>query len=108
MRDQVLERYVGAEPGLFRPVHDLRRRFAEAGLTASAEAMVYCRVSERSAPLWFALHELLGHARTRHYDGGWAEYGSLVDVPVVREVDRPHGIDPDRQPSPAGADRPTA
>lgn len=75
------------DAGLFRPVDDLRRLFAEAGLTASSDAMVYCRVSERSALLWFALHELLGHAPTRHYDGGWAEYGSLVDVPVVREVD---------------------
>jgi thiosulfate/3-mercaptopyruvate sulfurtransferase len=41
-------------------------------------------VAERSALTWFALHELLGHARVRNYDGGWAEYGSLMDVPVAR------------------------
>lgn len=51
-----------------------------------ADVSVYCRVSERSALLWFALHELLGHERVRLYDGGWAEYGSLVDSPVVRET----------------------
>jgi thiosulfate/3-mercaptopyruvate sulfurtransferase len=31
------------------------------------------------------LDELLGHPRVRHYDGGWAEYGSLLDVPVERD-----------------------
>jgi thiosulfate/3-mercaptopyruvate sulfurtransferase len=30
------------------------------------------------------LHELLGFPRVRVYDGGWAEYGSLVAAPVSR------------------------
>jgi thiosulfate/3-mercaptopyruvate sulfurtransferase len=45
---------------------------------------VYCRVAERSALLWFVLHDLLGHRDVRNYDGGWAEYGSLMDVPIER------------------------
>jgi thiosulfate/3-mercaptopyruvate sulfurtransferase len=33
---------------------------------------------------WFVLHELLGYQHVRLYHGGWAEYGSLTDVPVAR------------------------
>jgi thiosulfate/3-mercaptopyruvate sulfurtransferase len=29
------------------------------------------------------LHELLGWADVRNYDGSWTEYGSLVGVPVA-------------------------
>ncbi|GAA3629550.1 sulfurtransferase [Kineosporia mesophila] len=68
----------------FRPVDELREAFAEAGLTAESDVAVYCRVAERSSLLWFVLSELLHHPRVRHYVGGWAEYGSLVNVPVAR------------------------
>ena len=71
----------------FRPLSELQSVAAERGLTADADVVVYCRVAERSSLLWFALHELLGHPRVRHYDGGWAEYGSLIDVPVARDDD---------------------
>jgi thiosulfate/3-mercaptopyruvate sulfurtransferase len=73
-----------AEDGRFLPVPRLHELFAERGVRDDLEVVVYCRVAERSSLLWFALHELLGHPRVRHYDGGWAEYGSLLDVPVER------------------------
>ncbi|WP_432571753.1 sulfurtransferase [Kineococcus sp. SYSU DK005] len=60
----------------------LQRLFAEHGLRPDSDVVVYCRVADRSSVLWFALAELVGHPRVRHYVGGWAEYGSLVDVPV--------------------------
>ena len=66
----------------FCPEPELRALFARAGVRDDSDVIAYCRVAERSALLWFALHELLGHPRVRHYDGGWAEYGSLIDVPV--------------------------
>jgi hypothetical protein len=54
--------------------------------------VVYCRVAERSPLLWFALRELLGHPRVRHYDGGWAEYGSLAGRPGrARRLNAPAG-----------------
>jgi thiosulfate/3-mercaptopyruvate sulfurtransferase len=67
-----------------RPASQLRRIFASRGVHDGLEVVVYCSVAERSALTWFALHELLGHVRVRNYDGGWAEYGSLMDVPVAR------------------------
>ena len=44
--------------------------------------IAYCRIGERSAHTWFVLHELLGFADVRNYDGSWTEYGSLVGVPI--------------------------
>jgi thiosulfate/3-mercaptopyruvate sulfurtransferase len=73
------------EDGRFRPIPSLRELFARRGVREDLEVVVYCRVAERSSLLWFALDELLGHPRVRHYDGGWAEYGSLLDVPVERD-----------------------
>lgn len=69
----------------FHDVATLRRLFESRGLRPGSAVVVYCRVAERSSLLWFALHELLGHPSVRHYDGGWAEYGSLIDVPVDRD-----------------------
>jgi thiosulfate/3-mercaptopyruvate sulfurtransferase len=68
----------------FLPVDTLRALFADRGVGPEVEVALYCRLAERSSLLWFALHEILGHRAARNYDGGWAEYGSLVDVPVER------------------------
>jgi thiosulfate/3-mercaptopyruvate sulfurtransferase len=71
--------------GRFRPLGQVRGLVATSGVRAGLDVAVYCRVAERSALLWFALHELLGHRQVRHYDGGWTEWGSLLDVPVERD-----------------------
>lgn len=68
----------------FLPLPELRRKFEDRGATPKVEVALYCRIAERSSLLWFALHELLDHPRVRNYDGGWAEYGSLIDAPVTR------------------------
>ena len=52
-------------------------------LDTSKETIAYCRIGERSSHTWFALHELLGEADVKNYDGSWTEYGSLVGVPVA-------------------------
>lgn len=68
---------------LLRPVEELRAIYADAGISGLEEVVTYCRIGERSAHTWFVLHEVLGFERVRNYDGSWAEYGSLVDVPVA-------------------------
>ncbi len=73
------------DQGTFQPVPRLRELFTSRGLAADSDVVVYCRVAERSSLLWFALSELLDHPSVRHYDGGWAEYGSLMDVSVARD-----------------------
>ena len=66
-----------------RPLPQLREALAE-HVEPGTEVVTYCDVGDRSSLMWFAVHELLGHARTRNYDGGWSEYGSLVGAPVTR------------------------
>ena len=47
--------------------------------------IVYCLLGGRSAHTWFVLHELLGRSEVSSYDGGWAEWGAMVGVPIERE-----------------------
>ena len=71
------------EDGTFKSDDELRALYAEAGLEDGKDTIAYCRIGERSSHTWFALHELLGQANVKNYDGSWTEYGSLVGVPVA-------------------------
>jgi thiosulfate/3-mercaptopyruvate sulfurtransferase len=71
------------EDGTFKSDDELRRLYAdEAGVDLGKDTIAYCRIGERSAHTWFALHELLGIPNVKNYDGSWTEYGSLVGVPI--------------------------
>src|SRR5215813_849490 len=71
------------EDGTFKSDDELRALYTDAGLDGSKDTIAYCRIGERSSHTWFALHELLGQANVKNYDGSWTEYGSLVGVPVA-------------------------
>ena len=59
----------------------------EAGVDLDGkDTIAYCRIGERSAHTWFVLHELLGQPNVKNYDGSWTEYGSLVGVPIEKDV----------------------
>ncbi|MBH1936159.1 sulfurtransferase [Streptomyces sp. AV19] len=70
------------DDGSFKSDDELRALYADAGLDFGKDTIAYCRIGERSAHTWFVLHELLGQANVRNYDGSWTEYGSLVGVPI--------------------------
>jgi thiosulfate/3-mercaptopyruvate sulfurtransferase len=70
------------EDGRFKSDDELRALYGEAGVDFARDTIAYCRIGERSAHTWFVLHELLGQANVKNYDGSWTEYGSLVGVPV--------------------------
>ena len=74
------------EDGTFRSDDELRALYGEAGLDDGKDTIAYCRIGERSSHTWFALHELLGHTNVKNYDGSWTEYGSLVGVPIEKDV----------------------
>jgi thiosulfate/3-mercaptopyruvate sulfurtransferase len=74
------------EDGTFKSADELRDLYAAKGVTPDKDVIAYCRIGERSSHSWFVLHELLGFERVRNYDGSWTEYGSLVGVPIEKDV----------------------
>lgn len=74
--------------GTFRPYERLEEMYGGKGVLNREPIVTYCRIGERSAHTWFVLHELLGREDVKNYDGSWAEYGSLVGVPI--EVGAPY------------------
>ena len=74
------------EDGTFKSDDELRALYGEEGLDDGRDTIAYCRIGERSSHTWFALHELLGHTNVKSYDGSWTEYGSLVGVPIEKDV----------------------
>jgi len=70
------------EDGTFKSDDELRALYGAAGLDESRSTIAYCRIGERSSHTWFVLHELLGYADVKNYDGSWTEYGSLVGAPI--------------------------
>ena len=75
-----------AEDGTFLDDDALRSLYQGVGVDDSRATIAYCRIGERSSHTWFVLHELLGHSDVRNYDGSWTEYGSLIGVPVEKDV----------------------
>jgi thiosulfate/3-mercaptopyruvate sulfurtransferase len=74
------------EDGTFKSDDDLRALYAAKGVTEDKSTIAYCRIGERSSHTWFVLKELLGHPDVKNYDGSWTEYGSLVGVPIEKDV----------------------
>jgi len=70
------------EDGTFKSADDLAELYRSKGVTNGSPIIAYCRIGERSAHTWFVLHEILGQANVKNYDGSWTEYGSLVGVPI--------------------------
>ena len=74
------------DDGTFKSEEELRELYAAKGITPDRDVIAYCRIGERSSHTWFVLRELLGFERVRNYDGSWTEYGSLVGVPIEKDV----------------------
>ena len=75
-----------ADDGTFRSDDELAQLYGGAGLDDARSTIAYCRIGERSSHTWFVLRELLGKQDVKNYDGSWAEYGSLIGVPVQKDV----------------------
>jgi thiosulfate/3-mercaptopyruvate sulfurtransferase len=75
-----------ADDGTFRGDDELAKLYGAEGFDDGKPTIAYCRIGERSSHTWFVLHELLGKTDVKNYDGSWAEYGSLVGVPIQKDV----------------------
>lgn len=75
---------VNEADGTFKSADELLEIYGPLGATGDAPVITYCRIGERSAHTWFALHELLGVGDVRNYDGSWTEWGSMIGQPIER------------------------
>lgn len=73
--------------GTFKSREELARIYIEGkGMDSSTPTLAYCRIGERSSHTWFVLKYLLGFKDVKNYDGSWTEYGSMIGVPIERNV----------------------
>ena len=73
------------DDGTFKSDDELTALYGDAGVDFDKDTIAYCRIGERSSHTWFVLHEILGQANVKNYDGSWVEWGSLVGVPITLE-----------------------
>jgi len=74
------------DDGTFRDDKELTELYQSEGVDFGKDTIAYCRIGERSAHTWFVLHEILDQPNVKNYDGSWTEYGSLVGVPIEKDV----------------------
>jgi thiosulfate/3-mercaptopyruvate sulfurtransferase len=72
--------------GTFKSPEELKTLYEGEGITPDRPTIAYCRIGERSSHTWFVLTYLLGYPNVRNYDGSWTEWGSMVNVPVEKNV----------------------
>ncbi len=72
------------EDGTFKSAQELQKIYFENKVTPDKEVISYCIVGGRSNLTWFVLTYLLGYPRVRLYDGSWAEWSTLIGVPVEK------------------------
>jgi thiosulfate/3-mercaptopyruvate sulfurtransferase len=70
-----------APSGEFKPADELKRMYADVGVTPDREVIAYCQGGYRAANSYLALR-LLGFPRVRMYIGSWKEWGDREDLPI--------------------------
>ena len=70
------------EDGTFKPVEELRRLFAEAGIDPAQPFVASCGSGVTANSLIFAAH-VIGNEDTKLYDGSWSEWGADPATPKV-------------------------
>jgi len=60
---------------------DLKRLYADAGVTPDKHVIVHCQSGSRSTFTWLVLKSL-GYENVSNYAAGWQEWGNRPDTPV--------------------------
>lgn len=72
------------EDGTFKSTDELQSLYINNHVTSDKEVISYCIVGGRSNQTWFVLSYLLGYPNVRLYDGSWAEWSTLIGVPIEK------------------------
>ena len=68
------------EDGRFKPIDEMKRLFAEAGIDPERPFVASCGSGVTATALLFAAH-LIGNDHTQLYDGSWSEWGADPATP---------------------------
>ncbi len=66
----------------FKPVDQMRKVFADRGITEKDDVIVYCGTSREASLEYLVLKHILKFPKVRLYEGSWAEYSNHGDLPV--------------------------
>lgn len=72
--------------GSYRPIDDLRAEYASIGITGDRSAIVYCGTGHMASSSFYILRYHLGLTNVLLYEGGWAEWSMLPDMPTETRV----------------------
>ena len=67
----------------FRSRAEIEKLYADAGVTASDDVIIYCQVGMRASHDAFTL-ALIGRTKVRVYYGSWEEWGNRDDLPIKK------------------------
>jgi thiosulfate/3-mercaptopyruvate sulfurtransferase len=70
----------------FKPLAEIRTMYESKGITPDKVIYEYCHSGDRSAHAYIILRHLLGYKNMKFNDGGWAEWSSIISLPVENEV----------------------
>ncbi len=68
----------------FKPAAAIERLYAERGVGAGDETIIYCQVGMRASHDAFTL-ALIGRTKVRVYYGSWEEWGNRDDLPIKKD-----------------------
>lgn len=71
----------------FRSRAEIEKLYADAGVTAGDDVIIYCQVGMRASHDAFTL-ALIGRTKFRVYYGSWEEWGNRDDLPIKKLIIR--------------------
>src|SRR5438105_1026631 len=76
--------------GFFKSADELKKMYADRGITPDKEVLPHCQGAYRSAHTYLALR-LIGYPNVRNYLGSWGEWGNREDLPIEHPVGKNSG-----------------
>ncbi|MCX5904788.1 MAG: sulfurtransferase [Proteobacteria bacterium] len=69
--------------GTLKSKEELKQAYEKIGVTPDKNIIVYCGQGQMSAHTYFVLKYMLSCFKVRNYDGGFNEWSSIAELPVV-------------------------
>lgn len=74
------------EDQTFKSLTEIKELYEAKGIVFDKTIYEYCHSGDRSAHAYVILKHLLGYKNVRFNDGGWAEWASILTLPVEGQV----------------------